>query len=56
MFGFSIHYFPRVNITCYSGIFVPYAIFTTLLIVSSYYLFNGISLETKQKQPMKAWQ
>ena len=56
MFGFSIHYFPRVNVTCYSGIFVTYAIFTTLLIVSSYYLFNGISLETKQKQPKKAWQ
>ena len=56
MFGFSIHYFPRVNITCYSGIFVTYAIFTTLLIVSSYYLFNGISIKTKQREQKKTWQ
>ena len=47
----SITYFPKSNMSCYTGIFVTYLSFSLLLLVSCYFVFKGLSF-----QPIKSTQ
>ncbi|XP_066934838.1 major facilitator superfamily domain-containing protein 6-like [Clytia hemisphaerica] len=45
MTNLIIDYFPKVSITCYSGLFVTYVLFTILMTVCLLVLYNGLSFE-----------
>ena len=44
LYSFAIAYFPKSNISCYSGIFIVYFILSSCLALNMYWLFNGITL------------
>ena len=41
-----IEYFPRANITCYTGLYITYVFFTFLVTVSLLFLYKGLSFKT----------
>uniref|UniRef100_A0A7M5V3N2 Major facilitator superfamily associated domain-containing protein n=2 Tax=Clytia hemisphaerica TaxID=252671 RepID=A0A7M5V3N2_9CNID len=43
----AIDYFPASNITCYTGIFVVYGLFTVCYCISTISLFQGLSFYSK---------
>jgi len=49
-----IEYFPSVNITCYTGLYITYGVFTFLVTVSMLFLYKGLSFETTEKDEEKA--
>ena len=42
-----IEYFPRSNVTCYSGLFLTYILFTILMTISLLVLYKGLTFENK---------
>lgn len=49
MYSISIKYYPESNVSCYTGIFITYGIFCTLLTLSCNWLFKGIEVRNKTK-------
>ena len=53
LYSFAIMYFPKSNISCYSGIFIVYFILTLFLTFNVYWLFDGIILTPEKKDITK---
>ena len=41
----SITYFPKSDMSCYTGIFVIYLLFSLMLLTSCYFVFKGLSFQ-----------
>ena len=41
----SITYFPKSDMSCYTGIFIAYLPFSLLLLISCYFVFKGLSFQ-----------
>ena len=44
-----IEYFPRANITCYTGLYITYVFFTFLVTVFMLLLYKGLSFKTEDQ-------
>ena len=42
--GLFIQYFPRAPVSCYSGIFISYAVFGCCMLVTIHFLFQGLNV------------
>ena len=41
----SIKYFPKSDMSCYTGMFITYLSFSLLLLISCYFVFKGLSFQ-----------